>query len=128
MIHEGLIGRTMATYFGRGEGIMYYTWYKVYIPIVLIVGLIYLPFLIKLQLRYSLRLVFAGAVFLGGAIGFDFIESYLVSRGIEGKSITRLFEETGEMLGVVLVIHTLLLYLADKGVDLMLGFRQRIKS
>jgi hypothetical protein len=127
MIHE-LVGATLTRYFGRGQGIMYYTWYKLYIPIVLLIGLLYVPFLLRLPLRYSLRLLLAGVVFLSGAIGFEILESYLASHGLRGISVSRLFEETGEMLGVVLAIHALLLYLADNDVDLLLGFRQQSKS
>ena len=73
MIHEGLIGTTLTTYFGRGEGVMYYSWYKLYIPLVLLIGLAYVPFLIRLPPRYSLRFLLAGAVFLSGAIAFEMI-------------------------------------------------------
>lgn len=128
MIHEALVGATLARHFGRGDGIMYYTWYKLYIPIVFVIGLLYVPFLRRLPLRYSWRLILAGVVFLGGAIGFEMLESYVISHGLGGVSVVRLFEETAEMLGVVLAIHALLLYLADHHVDLLLGFRTRSES
>jgi uncharacterized membrane protein len=128
MIHEGLVGAALVRYFGRGEGILYFTWYKLYIPIVLLVGLLYVRFLLRLPLRYSLRLLLAGVVFLSGAIGFEMLESYVASHGLRGRSVSQLFEETGEMLGVVLAIHALLLYLADNNVDLLLRVRQQSKS
>ena len=128
MIHEGLVGATLTRYFGHGQGIMYYTWYKLYIPIVILIGLLYVPFLLRLPLRYSLRLLLAGVLFLSGAIGFEMLESYLVSHGLRGRSVSRLFEETGEMLGVVLAIHVFSLYLADNDVALLLRFRQQSRS
>jgi hypothetical protein len=124
MIHEGLVGATLTRYWGHGHGIMYYSWYKLYIPLVLLIGLLYVPFLLRLPRRYVVRLLGAGVVFLSGAIGCEMLESYLESHGLRGKSVSRLFEETGEMLGVVLAIHALLLYLADHEVHLLLGFRQ----
>jgi hypothetical protein len=125
MIHEGLVGVVMTEYFGYGEGITYYTWYLPYIPFVLIIGLLYLPFFRRMPLQYSLRFSLAATVFLGGAIGFEMLESYVVSGGLSRKSVVQLFEETGEMLGVVLAIHALLHYVADKNVDLLIGFRQQ---
>lgn len=67
----------------------------------------------------------AGTVFLTGAIGFEMLESYVTMHGLPRKSVVQLFEETGEMLGVVLAIHALLLYAVVNKMDLLLGFRQQ---
>jgi len=124
MIHEGLVGAGLTKYFGRGEGIMYINWYKLYIPAVFLIGLAYIPFLLRLPRRHSLRLLFAGLVFLGGAVGLEMAEAYLASHGLGNISVVRLFEETAEMLAIVLAIRALLLYLSENEVDLLIGFRR----
>jgi hypothetical protein len=123
MIHDGLVGSTLTRYWGRGDGIMYYNWYKLYIPLVLLIGLLYVPFLRRLPRRYAVRLLWAGVVFLSGSIGGEMFEAYTGSQGLRGQNVIRLFEETGEMLGVVLAIHTLLLYLAENNAQLLFEFR-----
>lgn len=120
-IHEGILGRFLVEAFGRGEGVMYYTWYRVYIPLVLILVFLYIPFLKRLPVRYSARFILSGLVFLSGSLGVEILESYLASQAYS-TAISILFEETLEMLGIVLLIHTLLLYLAEANYTLKLIF------
>ena len=87
----------------------------------MIVGFLYIPFIKRLPLRYSSRFCFAALIFLGGAIGLEMLESVLA----EAKAyiyISILFEETFEMLGIVILIHTLLLYLTESNITLKLDF------
>lgn len=128
MIHEGLIGTGLTAYFGRGDGILYVNWYKVYVPAVLLIGLLYVPFLLRLPRRYSLRLLLAGCLFLGSAIGVEMLESYAVSHRLGNVGLLRLFEETGEMLGVVLATHAFLLYLCDSVARFSLQFREQSET
>lgn len=116
-IHEGIVGEFLKGSFGRGEGVFYYLWYRAYIPLICILGCLYMPFLRRLPSRYSLRMVASGLLFLGGSIGFELLESYL-SFYDRPVGISILFEETLEMLGVVVLIHTLLLYLAESDYNL----------
>lgn len=120
-IHEGIVGVFIEMAIGRGTGIFYYVWYLAYIPIVIIIGVSYFPFLKRLPLQYSFRLSLAALVFLGGAIGLEMIESVLKYAEIN-TAISMLFEETFEMLGVVILIHTLLLYLSENKFALNLNF------
>ncbi|MGG6238278.1 hypothetical protein ACQ4N7_06520 [Nodosilinea sp. AN01ver1] len=120
-IHEGIVGVFMEMAIGRGEGVFYYVWYLAYIPIVIIVGFLYFPFLRRLPLRYSFRFSLAALVFLGGAIGLEMIESVLTQAEIN-TAISVLFEETFEMLSIVILIHTLLLYLSENKFTLNLNF------
>lgn len=122
-IHEGVVGQFLQGYLERGEGALYYVWYRLYIPLVCIVGCLYLPFLKQLPLRYSLRFLLAGLVFLIGALGFEVLESYLAfyERSV---ALSILFEETLEMLGIVILIHTLLLYLAESNYVLEIDFEK----
>nr|WKN37321.1 hypothetical protein K4G66_01195 [Tunicatimonas sp. TK19036] len=127
-IHEGIVGNLMIMKFGRGEGVMYYRWYQFYIPLLLIIGLLYIPFVRRLPLRYLLKFGGAAVVFLGGAIGFEMLESYLNYYDEGGKNVSRLFEETGEMLGVVIFIYTLLLYLQEIRVELLFKLKEQEKD
>ncbi|MBE9155760.1 hypothetical protein IQ265_02780 [Nodosilinea sp. LEGE 06152] len=120
-IHEGIVGVFLEMSIGRGTGIFYYLWYLVYIPIVVIVGFLYFPFLKCLPLRYSARFCLAASVFLSGAIGLEMLESVLKYAQIN-TAISMLFEETLEMLGIVILIHTLLMYLSERRFALTLNF------
>jgi hypothetical protein len=123
-IHEGIIGVFLEMSVGRGTGIFYYLWYLVYIPIVVTVGLLYIPFLKRLPLRYSSRFILAAFVFLGGSIGMEMVESILKYGGIN-TAVSILIEETLEMVGIVILIHTLLLYLSEHRYALNLSFRSK---
>lgn len=120
-VHEGIVGFTLVSYFGRGEGIFYYRWYLVYIPIIVVLACLYLPFIKRLPLRYSSRFMLSALVFLSGAIGVEIMESYLSYSGIT-TAISILVEETLEMTSIVILIQSLLLYLADSNYTLKLNF------
>lgn len=128
-IHDGIVGPISAYFIGRGEGIFHYTWYLIYIPIVAAVFIVYIPFLKRLPLLFSSRFFLAGAVFLSGAIGMEMVESYLFSTGrnITNRSVglSVFLEETLEMLAVVILIHTLLLYISTYGYGLKLKTSSR---
>ncbi len=117
-IHEGVVGQIISGYFGSGEGVLYYRWYLAYIPLVAILAFLYIPFIKRLPLRYSFRFVLAAVVFLSGALGVEFLESYLAS--IKSTiafdtlvAITTLVEETLEMSGIAIFIYSLSLYMAE---------------
>ncbi len=122
MIHEGIVGLALMKVTGRGEGILYTVWYLPYIPLVLLIGTAYIPFLRRLPRWYTLRFITSGAIYLGGAIGAEMIGSYIVYHELSGVSAIILIEETFEMLGVVLLIHTLLTYLSKAQITLQVNF------
>lgn len=124
-IHEGIVGVFLGSVMGQATGIFYYVWYIAYIPVVVIIGFLYFPFLRRLPLRYSVRFSLAALVFLGGAIGIEMIESALSYAGTYTYTffaISILFEETFEMLSIVIFIHTLLMYLSESKTALNLKF------
>lgn len=126
MIHEGVVASFLRAYISRGSGIMYYIWYKAYIPVVLVIACLYLPFLKRLSIRYSLRFILSGIVYFTGSLGFEMLESHLVyynsSEGLKLLGLSILVEETLEMMGIVILIHTLLLYLGESNYTLRLNF------
>lgn len=120
MIHEGIVGSALEGRVGRGEGVLHYNWYKLYVPAALLVAALYVPFLLRLPRSLLFRLVVAAGVFLSGAVGLEMLEAYITSHGHAGTGLVQLFEETAEMSGVLLALRALLLHLKDQGWRLQL--------
>lgn len=130
MIHEGIVGTLLVGVVGQGEGIFYYMWYIAYIPVVLIVICLYLPFLKSLPIYYSSRLILSGLTFLSGAVGVEMMDSYFAFHGgffIAGRNVQGvmvLIEEFLEMLGIIILIYVLLKYLTGLRHSLEIRFTQ----
>jgi len=114
-------------------GIFYYAWVPVYLVLTAAVGGLLIPLARALPWRTSLRLIGAGALFVGAAIGPEMIQSSLLYEATGGRGFSDAdfelidrdpvniaaigIEEAGEMLAVALAIRALLLHLtADLGV------------
>lgn len=122
MIHDGLVGPALTQWFGRGDGVLHFNWYKLYLPVAMLLALVYVPFLRRLPRPTALRFVLAAAVFVAGAVGFEMVEAYLTSRQLKGINLVRLFEESAEMFGAVLAVRALLLHLAADAVIFRIDF------
>jgi hypothetical protein len=75
-----------------------------------------IPFLRSLGIRERNRFLIAGAVYLGGAIGFEVISGheFYLSQGLSLESVVLgCTEETVELLGIGLFNYALLAYLDD---------------
>ena len=84
---------------------------------VLILGLLFLKFLLRLPPLTRWSFLGAGAVYLGGAIGIEMIGGrYAESHGDENLTYQLLthLEESMEMAGMIVFIHALLRYLAEQ--------------
>src|SRR5690606_25704033 len=94
------------------------------IPLVILVGLLYIPFLLRLPPRLRWRLILAGGLFLGGAVGIELISSNIAYH--QGSSRTYLLitfiEECVEQAGLILFAHTLLTQLANQDIALQVRF------
>lgn len=106
-----LIGHRNAT------GILNYSWVIFGITFVLAFALSYLKFLFSLPARTRTQFIVAAAVFLGGGLGMELVESYYV--GTYGKATFEhamlvTVEEGLEMTGVVVLINALLSYIIDQ--------------
>lgn len=122
MIHESLVGETLKSFFNmKGSGIFYYGWYVFYIPIMAVLGGLYIPFLKRLPLRYSVLFSLSAVIYFGGAIGVEMLESYLAYKNY-ALGLSVIIEETMEMLGIVILIYALLLYLSELGHVVRLQF------
>lgn len=93
-----------------------FPWVIPYSILVVIFGLVYLPFLMRLPKYFRKMFVLSGLVFVTGAIGFELLGGKRIDVAGEdfvyGTIMT--LEETLEMTGVGLFIYTLLSYMASK--------------
>lgn len=98
------------------SGFLAYAWIIPAAVLVVVVGLAYLRFLMKLPPDVRIRIIIAGAIFLSGALVMEAIEGrYDSSHGVETMTYRVMvgIEETLEMAGAILFISTLLAYLAS---------------
>lgn len=121
VIHE--IGTDVIDAYFQVSGLLTFGWVIIAAPIVVLIGLIYLRFLLRLPARTRNQFILAGMVYVGGAIGVESISASLYDLG-GGVSFEYLavatIEETFEMLGVVIFIHGLLVYAANQRYSLLL--------
>lgn len=114
VIHELTIA-PLRKVLGLG-GLLWHSWVILGAAMVVLVGLIYLPFLARLPRATAGRILAAGLVFVSGAIGLEMIGGAM----IEAHGRTNLpyvlvmsCEEAAEMAGLILYIRALLLYVRD---------------
>ncbi len=87
--------------------------------ILAIIALIYfIPLITSLPAELKQKTLLSGAIYLSGALGFEIIGSFLVRTGeirLHGISygLISTVEETLEMAGLIVFIHTLLRYVFD---------------
>ena len=112
MIHEMTDGALHSLL--NTSGVFYLAWVIPGIVFVVLVGIVFLPFLLRLEKRTQ-RLFFLSAfLFVGGAIGMEMIASLLYEQGeIESvqHSIVQTIEEGMEMYGTLLFLYALLKHL-----------------
>ena len=99
---------------GSRTGLHHTFWAVPILIVVILLGLYFLPFLRRLPAKTRWTLLAAGGIYVGGAIGVEFLSGTFWS----GKEdLTYVFivtvEEGCEMAGVILCIYGLLRYLAD---------------
>lgn len=113
-IHELLILPVRELFGDRPLGMFSYAWVIPAIPIVLALAVYFLGFLRRLPAKTRLGFIIGGVLFVGGAIGFELLEGrhnelYGVQNLTYRTYVT--IEETLEMAGVIVFIHTLLHYI-----------------
>ncbi|TKB57747.1 MAG: hypothetical protein E8D49_13430 [Nitrospira sp.] len=98
-------------------GVFFFAWVLPAMAGVLILGLLFLKFLLRLPPLTRWSFLGAGTVYLGGAIGIEMIEGcHAESHGYENLTF-QLFthlEESMEMAGIIVFIYALLRYLAKQ--------------
>lgn len=100
------------------HGPLFFAWVLPYGLAIVIVGLLYLRFVLQLPARTRRLVIAAGGLFLTGAFGFELIGGWYISR--HGELVDFHYsmlvggEEFLEMSGIILFIYALLDYLADQ--------------
>ncbi len=114
-IHENL--SDLLELYMPAEGPLYFLWVIPYGIASLVLALIYVRFVLGLPRLTRLRFIFAGSLFLAGAIGVEMLGAMAADdAGYDTVLYTVLYsvEELFEMLGIVLFIYALLSYLAEE--------------
>lgn len=114
-LHERLMAPLRETL--NVSGLLYFAWVIPYsIALIVFVG-VYVRFLLRLPRQTMILFITSGAIFVTGAIGFELLggrEAEFASTSSDMFFLFVTFEETLEILGIVLFIHTLLNYMCDE--------------
>lgn len=114
-MHELLIEPVREWLGGERLGIFYFAWVVPAIALVLVLGIYFLPFLLRLPSRIRLLFITAAVLYLSGALGTELIEGRfreaLGHKNLGYNAIVSL-EEGLEMAGVIFFIYALLVYIA----------------
>ena len=97
------------------SGVFYFSWVLLATPIVIALGLYFTPFLLRLPRQTAIRIIIAGTVFVGGALGTEFACGYLATTaGMESVAYrtTAATQECLETIGMTLFFTALLRHLA----------------
>ncbi|MBN1267778.1 MAG: hypothetical protein JXA25_19970 [Anaerolineales bacterium] len=101
----------------KAMGILYlYGWVVPGIIVVLAAGFFFLRFWLRLPEKTRIYIAVAAVLYVGGAIGMEVASgSYLAAAGTEDLTYNMIstVEESLELAGVILFIHTLMGYIAD---------------
>ncbi len=106
----------------RPTGILHDAWLIPYLVLLVVFAIYFWPFVWKLPSDTRNRFILAGAVFIGGAVGMEFVEGYYES--YHGTWVDSRYafmagvEEISEMIGMTMFIDAALRHL-----DLRLGVR-----
>ena len=110
--HEELVN-PLRDYFGEMP-LLYHAWTIAAIPVLVILGFFFLPFLLRLPRLIAVRFLLAAFLFVGGAVGIETLAGfYEFSTQTETDYVLDLMvfmEEILEMSGVILFIDTLIRY------------------
>lgn len=108
-LHEMI--HTVMILWGTWNGLLRFPWVIPAGIFVAILGMCYIPFLRHIEPRTAWRFVVAGGVYIFGVLGMDMLGALVVDNyGDESvyHTVTQLFEELFEMLGIVIFIYALL--------------------
>ncbi len=91
-------------------GIFYYSWVIPGAIGVVAIGAYFIPFLLRLPLRSAVLFALAGALYVGGALGFEFFGGALeeaVGKDTAIYSVSIIFEEGLEIVGLSIFLWAL---------------------
>jgi len=112
----------------RPSGIFHYRWIISGIAIVMVVVFSYLKFFLHLSRQTQGQFFTAAAIFLGGALGIEMVESYYAGLHAASNfhlSMLAAVEEGLEMAGVIVFINALLTYIPHHHEAVLFRFSER---
>jgi hypothetical protein len=124
-LHE-LLTEPSGRVLGEAGGWLHFAWTVPAVAIVAVVARTYLGFLFHLPTNVARLFILAAAMYLGGAIGMEFIGGWYLANHADNFQYALMtgLEESLEKLGVVLTIYTLLRYVASITASVELSVRQ----
>lgn len=111
-IHEQLRAPTEALF--NTSGLLYFAWFIPYIAVMLVVGIAYFKFMMRLPKRILNLFILAGVVFVFGAVGMEAIGGmHAEVHGEETVTYALMysFEEFLEMSGAAIFFYALISYI-----------------
>ncbi|GAB4578831.1 MAG: hypothetical protein Fur0022_15680 [Anaerolineales bacterium] len=121
VLHERFIG--IFQQYLKPTGFFYFGWVIIAIPLVIFVGLTYLRFFLHLPSKMKVLFVVSAVLYLGGAVGMEMIGGWFAENYGENRpmyNVITTVEEILEMVGILTLIHTLLVYLSENFGELKL--------
>ena len=103
------------------SGALYFAWVIPYGVFVIVIGLIYLRFLFSLPSRVRYLIIFAGILYVGGALGFELIGGYWTELYGQESIVYALLttcEQSLQMAGILVFIYALMSYITSDLNDL----------
>lgn len=118
-LHENII-RPLRTAL-HTSGVLYFAWVIPYGIFAIVLLLIYLRFLFSLNPRIRYLIIFSGIIYVTGALGGELVGGYWL--GLHGQEnmtyeVITTFEESLEMIGILVFIYTLMSYITSDLSDL----------
>jgi hypothetical protein len=94
------------------SGFLYFSWVIVAVPLLILLGALYLRFLVRLPAGTRGLFILAACLYIGGALGLEFFGGYSYAAAGEDETLqyelTAHTEEILEMTGIIIFIHALL--------------------
>lgn len=108
-------------------GFLRHAWIIPYLVLLVVVGLHYLRFVLRLPARTRNQFIIAGILYIGSAMGLEMIEGVHEAAGGRGMLVLQLqtVEETCEMLAVILFNYALMQYLGSKKLEISMDGGRR---
>lgn len=97
-------------------GMFYFSWVVVAVLVLLVLGAIFTPFMVRLPRATAMRFIIAGAMFVAGAFGLELVGGHYASIGGFDYllyKVAAVCEESLEIAGMTLFVTSLLRHLRD---------------
>jgi hypothetical protein len=95
------------------SGAFYMAWVIPALAVLVVLALMYVPFVLRLPAALRGRMVLAACLFVGGAVGLEMVGGWLLVRYGAGPQtgIVVIAEEVMELLGLIVLLRALLVHL-----------------